>query len=180
MSDPRRPGAGPASLDDLAREVVTLAVSRGVTLGTAESLTAGLVCATLGAVPGVSAVLRGAVVAYTWETKQALLGVEPEMLHAVGAVSEQVAAQMVAGARRALGADLAVSTTGVAGPGPSEGVPAGTVYLAVQDVRGGDAQVCRLELDGDRQQVREAATVTALELLFTRLSEWERNPDHVR
>lgn len=178
MTEAKPPGTG-APLDDLAHEVVTLAVDRGVTLGTAESLTAGLVCATLGGVPGVSAVLRGGLVTYTWETKQSLLGVDLEVLRAVGAVSEQVAAQMVAGARRALLADLAVSTTGVAGPGPSEGVPAGTVYVAVQDARGA-AQVRRLELEGNRQQVREAATATALELLLTRLREWERAPDHVR
>lgn len=178
MSDPHRPGAQGARLDDLARQVVTLAVARGVTIGTAESLTAGMVCATLGAVPGVSAVLRGAVVAYTWETKQALLGVDLDVLRAVGAVSEQVARQMAAGARSALGADLTVSTTGVAGPGPSEGVPAGTVHLAVQGGTG-PTLVRRLALQGDRQQVREAATAVALELLLTRLSEWERDPGHV-
>ncbi len=170
------PAADP---DDLARQVVALAVARGVTLGTAESLTAGLVCSSLGGVPGVSAVLRGGLVTYTWETKRALLGVEIAVLEAVGAVSEPVARQMAAGACRALDADLAVSTTGVAGPGPSEGVPAGTVHLAVHD-RHGRAQARRLAADGGRQQVREAATVTALELLLTRLREWEHVPDHVR
>ena len=134
------PPPDPDEPDDLARQVVAAAVSRGVTLGTAESLTAGLVCSALGGVPGVSAVLRGGLVTYTEETKQALLGVEPAVLEAVGAVSEQVARQMAAGACRALGADLAVSTTGVAGPGPSDGVPAGTVHLAVHDRHGRDGR----------------------------------------
>jgi nicotinamide-nucleotide amidase len=152
-------------VDRLAGEVVRRAVAAGATLATAESLTAGMVCSALGAVPGVSAVLRGGVVAYTLGAKQALLGVDPEVLARHGAVSEPVARQMVAGARRALGADVAVATTGVAGPGPAEGVPAGTVHLAAQR---GDAPavVRRLELPGGRQQVRAATTAAALAMLL--------------
>ncbi len=154
----------------LAAEVVRRAVASGTGLATAESLTAGMVCSALGAVPGVSAVLRGGLVTYTWDAKQQLLGVGAEVLREHGAVSEPVVRQMAAGARAALGADLVVATTGVAGPGPSEGVPAGTVWVAAQR---GDAPAVarRLELHGDRQAVRTATTATALAMLLDLLAE---------
>lgn len=155
-------------LDDLAREVVGRAVASGTTLGTAESLTAGLVASTLACVPGVSAVLRGGVVSYTDEVKAHLLGVDAGVLADLGAVSAPVAVAMAEGARRALGADLAVSTTGVAGPGPAGGVPAGRVFVAVA---GPDAptEVVRLDLDGDRAQVRAATVAHALRLVRAHL-----------
>jgi nicotinamide-nucleotide amidase len=104
-----------------------------VWVGTAESLTGGLIAATLTAVPGASEVVdRGAVV-YSWEAKQALLGVPRALLEAEGAVSEAVARAMAEGlVERSEGrVELAVAVTGVAGPGPSEGKPAGRVHLAV-------------------------------------------------
>ena len=157
-----------AGLDALAQRVVAAAIASGTTLGTAESLTAGMVCSTLGAVPGVSAVLRGGLVTYTLATKTAVLGVDADLLAARGAVNVPVARQMVAGARRVLGADLAVATTGVAGPGPADGVPAGTVVVAVQGPAG-EAEVRELVVDGTRQEVREAAVAAALGLLLSRL-----------
>lgn len=157
--------ADPHQHDRLAAEVVRRAVAAGAGLATAESLTAGMVCAALGGVPGVSAVLRGGVVAYTWAAKQDLLGVAAGDLEEHGAVSEPVVRQMVAGARAALGADLVAATTGVAGPGPAEGVPAGTVWIAVQ--RGDEPAVTRLlHLTGGRQAVRAATTGTALGMLL--------------
>jgi nicotinamide-nucleotide amidase len=140
-------------LADLARDVVGRAVASGTTLATAESLTAGLVAATLASVPGVSAVLRG---------------VDPEVLAELGAVSAPVAAAMAEGARTALGAALAVSTTGVAGPGPADGVPAGRVFVAVTGA-GGPTEVLRLDLVGDRAEVRAATTAHALRALLSRL-----------
>jgi nicotinamide-nucleotide amidase len=156
-------------LEALAQRVVAAAVASGTTLATAESLTAGMVCSALGGVPGVSAVLRGGVVAYTPAAKSGLLGVEADLLAERGAVNEPVARQMAAGARHALGADLAVATTGVAGPGPADGVPAGTVFVAVQG-RFGEADVRELALAGTRHQVREAAAATALQMLLDHLA----------
>lgn len=157
-----------ADLDGLARDVVARAVASGTTLATAESLTAGLVASTLASVPGVSAVLRGGVVSYTDEVKAHLLGVDPGVLADLGAVSAPVAVAMAEGARRALGADLAVSTTGVAGPGPADGVPAGRVFVAVAG-SGVPTEVVRLDLDGDRARVRAATVAHALRLLHAHL-----------
>ena len=106
-------------------------VERGVTLATGESLTAGALCGHLAEVPGVSAVLRGGIVAYCNEVKQRLLGVDAELLSAQGAVDPEVAAQMAVGAAQATGAVLGISTTGVAGPEPHQGKPVGTVYIGV-------------------------------------------------
>lgn len=135
-----------------------------LTIGTAESLTAGRVASTLAEVPGVSEWLRGGVVAYAYEVKSALLGVDAAELARTGAVTEDVARQMALGAVAALDADVVVATTGVAGPGPSEGQPAGTVWLAAA-VRDGGILTRMLRLPGDREQVRETATREALELL---------------
>ena len=155
-------------LEDLARDVVARAVASGTTLATAESLTGGLVAATLASVPGVSAVLRGGVVSYTDAVKTRLLGVDPTVLVDLGAVSTPVAVAMADGARAALGADLAVSTTGVAGPGPVDGVPAGRVLVAVAGQHG-PTQVLELDLDGDRAEVRAATVAHALRALASGL-----------
>lgn len=157
-----------ADLETLAREVVARAAASGTTLATAESLTAGLVASTLASVPGVSAVLRGGVVSYADAVKAHLLGVDPGVLADLGAVSAPVAVAMAEGARTALGADLAVSTTGVAGPGPADGVPAGRVFVAVAGPDG-PTEVVRLDLVGDRAQVRAAVTAHALRALLRRL-----------
>jgi len=162
-------------LDDRIRlaagRVAALARERGVHVGTAESLTAGMVCAALGAVPGVSDVLRGGVVSYADEVKIAVLGVDPQLLHDLGAVSEPVAVRMAESARRVLGADIAVATTGVAGPGPSQGVSAGTVVVAVAGPQGPRPVVTRLSLVGDRAQVRSGATLAALSMLVSALEQ---------
>jgi len=152
-----------------AGRVAALARERGVHVGTAESLTAGMVCAALGAVTGVSGVLRGGVVSYADAVKSAVLGVDPRLLHELGAVSEPVAVQMADAARRVLGADLTVATTGVAGPGPSQGVSAGTVVIAVAGPQGARPAVTTLNLTGDRAQVRSGATLAALSMLISAL-----------
>lgn len=138
-------------------------------MATAESLTGGLVCAALVDVPGASDVVRGAVVAYAAEVKIGLLGVDAELVAAHGTVHPQVAEQMAAGVRAACGATHGVSTTGVAGPGPSEGQPAGTVYVAVAGPRGTVSS--RVDLSGDRAQVRASAVGAALSLLVATLGE---------
>lgn len=141
------------------RAVVERAAAAGRTIAVAESLTAGLVCARLADVPGASTVLRGGVVTYAADLKASLLGVGDDLLRVRGPVDADVARQMAAGVRVRLGADIGLATTGVAGPGPAEGHPAGTVHLAVDHL--GDISHRRLNLPGDRAAIR-AATVEAL------------------
>lgn len=140
---------------------------RGVTVGCAESLTGGLVCAALTSVPGASAVVRGGVVAYAADLKAELLRVPAELLHVHGTVSAHTALAMADGARRVLGADIGLATTGVAGPEPSEGKPVGTVYVATTAMIEGEQPraVRALSLHGSRDQIREATVSQALELL---------------
>jgi nicotinamide-nucleotide amidase len=144
--------------------VLSLAGASGLRLATAESCTGGMVAARLTGVPGSSASFAGGVVAYADEVKRAELDVADEVLVEHGAVSAEVAAAMAEGARRRLGADVAVAVTGVAGPGggtPEK--PVGRVYL---HAAGPDGAVARkLDLPGEREQIRVRATVTALHLL---------------
>jgi len=108
-----------------ARDVVHALADAGLTVATGESLTAGLLAARLADVPGASAVLHGGVVAYQNAVKTGLLGVPEDLLTRVGAVDADVARRMALGARAALGADVGVATTGVAGPEPHQGRPVG-------------------------------------------------------
>lgn len=154
--------------ESVQAEVVRLARAAGLTVATAESLTAGLVSARIADVPGASAVLRGAVVAYATDLKTQLLDVPAELLADRGAVDADVAVAMATGARRRLRSDLAVATTGVAGPDPQDGQPPGTVFVAV--AWPGGARARRLTLDGDRPAVREASVAAALALLAETLA----------
>jgi len=132
-------------------------------VATAESLTGGLLCAALVDVPGASAVVRGGVVAYATELKASLLDVPADALARTGPVDGFVAQEMARGARARTGAHLGVSTTGVAGPGPSDGFPAGTVFVGVAaDWLPGGARHVRLALAGDRAQIRRASVEAAL------------------
>lgn len=147
---------------EAARFLLSSAQERGITLAVAESLTGGEACSTLVSVPGASAVVLGGVVAYAPRIKTELLGVDPARLEAVGPVDAQVATEMAQGVARLMGADLGLATTGVAGPGPADGHPAGTVHIAVTSPWG--AVERRLRLEGDRTQVRDAATTAVLAL----------------
>ncbi|WP_370894214.1 CinA family protein [Janibacter sp. GXQ6167] len=149
--------------DDSASEVIEALRAEGLHLGCAESLTGGLVAAGFVAVPGASRVLRGAIVAYDPAVKVDLLGVDAALVGAVGTVDPRVAAQMADGVCRAVGADIGVATTGVAGPGPAEGHPAGTVFLAVAGAKG--EQVQELALSGERAAVRAQAAAAAIDLV---------------
>src|ERR687883_1168607 len=144
----------PDALPTPAALVATLR-ARGQTLAVAESLTGGALTAAVVDVPGASTVLRGGVVAYATDLKHALLGVDADLLAAEGPVHPEVARQMADGVRERLGATWGLATTGVAGPDPQDGVPPGTVYVAIT---GPDDRVERLLLPGDRGEVR-AATV---------------------
>ncbi|GAA1389826.1 CinA family protein [Catellatospora chokoriensis] len=141
-------------------------VERGQTVAAAESLTGGLLTATLVTVPGVSRVLRGGLVVYATDLKHSLAGVDAGLLAERGPVDPDVALALARGARERCGADWGLSTTGVAGPGPQDGVPAGTVYVALAGPQG-QAEVRELHIDGERQRVRDAAVATALSLLDT-------------
>jgi len=158
-------GEGEEGLEDA---VAALLEKRGVTVALAESCTGGLVAAKLVGVPGMSAHLLEAVVAYANESKVRTLGVPAELIEAHGAVSEPVARAMAEGARRRAGADLAVSVTGIAGPGggtPEK--PVGTVWFALADAAG--AVAIREHLLGDRALIRERAACHALDILRRRL-----------
>jgi nicotinamide-nucleotide amidase len=136
----------------------------GLTLGTAESCTGGLVAGRLTSVPGSSDVFLGAVVAYEDEVKRTMLDVPEELLREHGAVSAEVAAAMTAGARKRLGVDVAVSVTGIAGPGggtPEK--PVGLVYMHAASPTG--ERALKIEIPGEREWVRMRAAATALHLV---------------
>ncbi len=144
--------------------VLMLCRERGLTLATAESCTGGMVAERLTAVAGASEVFVGALVAYSDAVKVAELGVAEDLLRTHGAVSPEVAAAMARGARERFGTDLAVSVTGIAGPGGgSEEKPVGLVYLHA--VGPGGELTADFSYGGDRETIRRRATVTALHLL---------------
>jgi nicotinamide-nucleotide amidase len=145
----------PALLDLLA--------DRGESLATAESLTGGRLAATVTAVPGCSRVFVGGVVSYATRLKRDLLGVPEEVLLRDGVVSDACARAMAAGVRERLGATWALATTGVAGPGPEAGVPAGRAYVALAGPAGGETR--RLDLAGSREEVALGVVEAALALL---------------
>jgi nicotinamide-nucleotide amidase len=151
------------NLHRIAGEAVAAAIGRGVTVATAESLTAGMVSAVLADTPGASAMLQGGVVSYNNTVKRDVLGVPQELLDAVGSVDEAVAAAMAEGARRVCGADLAVSTTGVAGPDAHDGKAVGTVFVGVATANG--AQAFLYSFQGTRAEIRGLACGAALERL---------------
>ena len=147
----------------------SLCLERGLTLATAESCTGGLIAKLITDVSGSSGYFRGGIVSYSNEAKIQLLGVREEELAAHGAVSAQVARSMAVGARGRLGADIAVSVTGIAGPGGgSAAKPVGLAYVAVADAAGADVR--RFVWTGDRSRIREVAARAALELLIERVS----------
>jgi nicotinamide-nucleotide amidase len=160
------PAAGAA---DLSRRIVLALTGQRRTIAVAESLTGGLLGATITAVPGASVVFRGGVIAYATDLKAALLGVPAELLAARGAVDPDVAAAMAAGVQQRLGADIGVSTTGVAGPDPADGKPPGTVHIAVR--AGGSTVVETLALAGSRSDIRRHTVARCLRLVWSVLGE---------
>jgi competence/damage-inducible protein CinA-like protein len=147
------------------RSVAELVLDRcrelGLTLATAESCTGGLVAAELTEIPGSSDAFVGSIVAYSNEVKGSTLGVPEALLEAHGAVSEEVARAMAEGVRERLGADVAISVTGVAGPGGGTAEkPVGLVYVGVSGPDG--TEMRELRLSGSRREVRERATAVSL------------------
>ncbi|WP_433760050.1 CinA family protein [Nocardia sp. CA-135398] len=153
MTDPLTAGA---PVVELVRE---LGAARQ-TVATAESLTAGLLAATIAGVPGASAVLRGGLVVYATELKHSLAGVSVEVLATEGPVAASTAEELAVGARLRCGADWGIGLTGVAGPESQGGHAVGTVFLGLAGP--GHTEVMRLKLDGDRWAIRIGATHSAV------------------
>jgi nicotinamide-nucleotide amidase len=155
------------SVDGRAIEMVVgeMLKARGLTIGLAESCTGGLVAARLTEVPGSSTYVRGGVIAYSNDVKIAALGVPAAMIAEHGAVSEPVALAMADGVCRAVGADVGVAVTGIAGPdGGTVSKPVGTVWFAVAGP-GSHRETLKRVVPGDRQVIRSWAVMVALDLV---------------
>lgn len=158
-----------SALRRLAEQVGRHALDQRLMLVTAESCTGGWIAKTLTDIPGSSGWFDCGMVAYSYEAKQALLGVRPQTLEAHGAVSRETVIEMVSGALVHSGAHLAVAVTGIAGPGGGTAdKPVGTVWIAWKR-RGGYPQVQVFRFDGDREAVRRRTTAAALEGLRRQL-----------
>jgi nicotinamide-nucleotide amidase len=140
-------------------DVLEILTQRGETICVAESLTGGGLAEALSSLPGSSQIFRGSVTAYQVEIKNSVLKVPLELIAEMGTVSEEVAVSMAAGVKDLLGSTWSISTTGVAGPGPVDGVPAGTVWVAIE---GPISQTLQLELSGTREIVRNATIAGAI------------------
>jgi nicotinamide-nucleotide amidase len=163
------PGTAASGVQMALQRLVELTQSRAATLATAESLTGGMVGATLTDVPGISAIYRGGVIVYATDLKVSLAGVSADLLADVGPVHPDTAVALAAGVRERLGATYGLATTGVAGPDPQAGIEAGTVYVAVA----GPAvvRVRKLALRGDREAVRQGSVQAVLELAVELMAE---------
>lgn len=150
------------------KKVLEILRARRQTLATAESLTAGLVAATIANVPGASAVLRGGVIVYATDLKGELANVPAELLAAKGPVDPDTAEALAAGARERCKADWGLATTGVAGPDPQDGKPVGMVYVAVSGPEG--TIVRELSLSGDRPAIRTQTVAAVIDLLAEQLA----------
>ena len=157
-----------ASLQAQAQAVAECLLARGQTMVTAESCTGGWIAKTLTDIAGSSSWFECGVVAYSYEAKEALLGVQPQTLERTGAVSQETVVEMVSGALARYGASVAVAVTGIAGPaGATPGKPVGTVWLAI--AHSGAATVSEhLGLQGDRAAIRAQTVAHALARLTER------------
>lgn len=155
-------------------EILLWLAERRQTLAVAESLTGGLLAATIVDVPGASEVFRGGVVVYATDLKGTLAAVPPDLLAGRGPVDPDVAVAMARGIRERCGADWGLATTGVAGPAAPDGVPAGTVHVAVAGPSA-PPRVRSLRLSGDRTAVRRGSVAAALALLAEELAGGRRS-----
>jgi nicotinamide-nucleotide amidase len=154
---------------DLGKRVHLLLQAAGSTVSTAESLTGGRLAVRLTDVPGVSATFVGGAVTYATALKISMLGVSEEVVERHGVISAECAEAMAQGVRVLTGATYGLSTTGVAGPDPQEGRPAGTVYVGLAGP--GFVTSERLELSGGRTEIQEATCEAVLAALEVRLRE---------
>ena len=154
---------------DIAATAVSALAERGLTVGTCESLTGGMICSALVDVPGASAVVRGGLITYQTDTKTLLAGVDAALIEAYGVVSAEVARAMAEGVRTRLGVDIAVSATGMASPGGAGDPPAGTVYVGVASMKG--VRAIPLQLAGSRAEVRLQTVEAAIQAIITEAKE---------
>lgn len=154
-------------------EAAELLIRNNLTMSTAESCTGGMTAARLVNVSGISQVFMGGLITYSNEAKMRFLGVKQETLAAHGAVSEETALEMSAGGAAAVGTDVCVSITGLAGPdGGTAEKPVGLVYMAC--FLKGKNTVRRFIFKGDRKEIREQSAAEALKLVCHCLREYER------
>lgn len=158
-----RDARGERPVGSPAAAVVHRLSERHETMATVESLTGGLLSASIVEIAGVSGIFRGGLVVYATELKSDLAGVPADLLAERGPVDPDVAAALAEGGRRRCGADWGLATTGVAGPEPQDGKPVGLVYVAAAGPTG--TEVRKLDLDGGRDHIRSAAVIEALRLL---------------
>ncbi len=145
---------------ELASQAVYVLSQKGLKLGFAESLTGGMISSGIVDIPGASAVFNGAVVSYVNEVKTSVLGVDPAVISEVTEVSSECAEQMASGAAKLLSADIAVSVTGIAGPGGDlPGKPVGTVFMGLYNR--GEVSSVRLDLSGTRDEIRRSTAACA-------------------
>ena len=160
-----------AELRELAEQIADAALRQRLTLVTAESCTGGWIAKTLTDLPGSSAWFDAGVVTYSYEAKEALLGVNLRTLERTGAVSEETALEMVSGALARFGAGVAVAVTGIAGPsGGTAEKPVGTVWIGWKR-RGGYAHAHLFHFDGDREAVRRQTVAAALKGVIKALTD---------
>ncbi|MFT3969906.1 MAG: CinA family protein [Micropruina sp.] len=163
----------------LAEAVGRTLAGRGLTLATSESLTGGLLGATITAAPGASRYYLGGVVVYATEQKARIGGVNLRVLRKHGVISEQTAVEMVVGVQERTGADYALAASGVAGPAPQEGHQPGEVWIAVIGPTIGALRpsptALRFQFEGERERVREQTVQAALRMLLDLLDPVERD-----
>ncbi|MFW8593012.1 CinA family protein [Cribrihabitans neustonicus] len=161
-------------MSGVAEELIARAAAAGITIATAESCTGGMIAAALTDIAGSSAVVDRGFITYSNAAKMQMLGVTAETLQATGAVSEETAAEMAAGALKAAGTTLAVSVTGIAGPGGSEFKPVGRVCFGLAR-KGRNVMTETVEFGAPgRAEVRAAARDHALMLILQAVSQIER------
>jgi PncC family amidohydrolase len=154
----------------IVRDIADQLTSKGLTLAVAESCTGGLISNEITNLPGASAFFTLGMVCYSAESKKKLLGISSALLQTYGTVSKETAAAMAQGIRKISGADLSISTTGVAGPDTVEGRKKGLVFIAV--AREGATESRMLKLQGSREDVKREASLEALNLLSRMLDKW--------
>lgn len=158
------------SSGELSHQVVNTLIKNGLTIATAESLTGGLLCATLIDTAGASNCVRGGVCTYATDTKASVLQVDPQHLAIHGPVDPDTAIMMAEGVAKLYRANWGVSTTGVAGPGPADGHDAGTVYIGWCDRRSGDSRAWRFHFQADRSTVRRQSVDHAMRIILGMLA----------
>jgi nicotinamide-nucleotide amidase len=154
-------------VQELASSLIKKLQENNLTIAVAESLTGGLVAASLTEIPGASKVFKGSITAYVDEIKQNVLEVNEETILKFTSISEQVALEMAINVRTIMKSDIGISTTGVAGPEKSAGFAPGLVFVAISI---GDHNMCqKLEITGDRSKIRNQTVQEILQLTLSRL-----------